>query len=121
MKKFLRGVLVVIGIVFCVALAFVLHELDFWNWPVVKPTLGEYREHVVIPWREMLIGFIGSEVRSLKDGVALLFWLAFPWIGLLFGMLAALVLLFGMLAGLLWMLVGLLWVLVRLLPSACRK
>ena len=87
MKKFLRGVLVVIGIVFCVALAFVLHELDFWNWPVVKPTLGEYREHVVVPWREWHLGFVGSEVRSLKDGMALLFWLALPWIGLGFVLL----------------------------------
>ena len=85
MKKFLRGVLVVIGIVFCVALAFVLHELDFWNWPVVKPTLGEYREHVVVPWREMVIGHTGSEVGSLKDGLALLFWIGLPWIGLWFG------------------------------------
>ena len=85
MKKFLRGVLVVIGIVFCVALAFILHELDFWNWPVVKPTLGEYRERVVVPWREWVIGFAGSEARSLKDGMALLFGIALPWIGLGFG------------------------------------
>ena len=85
MKKFLRGVLVVIGIVFCVALAFVLHELDFWNWPVVKPTLGEYREHVVAPWREMVIGHTGSEFGSLKDGLALLFWIGLPWIGLFLG------------------------------------
>ena len=60
MKKFLRGVLVVIGIVFCVALAFVLHELDFWNWPVVKPTLGEYREHVVVSLAGM-----GDRIRWL--------------------------------------------------------
>ena len=85
MKKFLRGVLVLIGIVFCVALAFALHELDFWNWPVVKPTLGEYREHVVVPWREWVIGLLASEARSLKDGMALLFGIALPWIGLLLG------------------------------------
>ena len=91
MKKFLRGVLVVIGIVFCVALAFVLHELDFWNWPVVKPTLGEYREHVVIPWREMVIGHTGSEFGSLKDGLGLLgVTFVLPWLGLLLGVAVAL-------------------------------
>ena len=116
MKKFLRGVLVVIGIVFCVALAFVLHELDFWNWPVVKPTLGEYREHVVVPWREMVIGFTGSEFGSLKDGLGLLgVTFVVPWFGLLLGIMAALavlVLSFGILLALVRLLLKVLhWIL----------